>query len=204
MFAHIVFIFLICFICPSQFSMAAAAAAHFRTAVDAIFAHWPGLQLVLGNNSLGQPTSVVSAWMVNAMTQWFSENKDLEHYEVEEYLDELLDREFSCLVQDGSTGETAKMLCEFREFCYSSQNSDEQVLAKLATLPKCDLSRCQVQLGDDEVAAPLAAENGGGGDQEMEVDDGGDDGNGSSNSRAPQMDADGWTTIPAKARNKKR
>ncbi len=175
--------------------------SHFRTAVDAIFSNWAGLQLVLNNNPIaGQPRHAVASWLVDATVQWFRENKDLEQSEVEEYLEDIFDREFNCLVQDGSAEGTARLLCEFFALCCSGRNSADVVLERLRTLPKCDLSQCQVQLGDQEEAVegedagpppPPQQEQQ---SDDMEVDD---------SERGP--DPDGWVTVQSnKQRNKKR
>ena len=182
------------------------ATEHFRTAVDAIFANWPGLQLVIGHNSLGQPKHIVAQWLVDSTVQWFCDNKDLEKQEVEEFLDSVFDREFSCLMQDGSTGETATMLCEFFTLCHDSRTSEGEIMTKLRALPKCDLSRCQVQVDDDDAAVDALPpqqeqQNGDGahesqGDQDMDVEESGS---------AETPDPDGWVTVASKGRkNKKR
>ena len=184
------------------------AAEHFGTAVDAIFANWPGLQLVINQNSLGQPKQVVAQWLVDSTVQWFSENKDLEQYEVEEFLDAVIDKEFNCLMQDGSSRDTAAMLCEFYTLCFSSRTSDEDIRTKLRALPKCDLSKCQVQVDDDDdggvVDAPSphpTQQNGdtarghNSGHQDMDVED---------VASAETTDPDGWTTVTSKGRKNKK
>ena len=178
---------------------------HFRTAVDAIFANWPGLQLVIGHNSLGQPKPVVAQWLVDSTVQWFCENKDLERHEVEEFLDSVFDREFNCLIQDGSSGETAAMLCEFYTLCFGTRTSEEEIMTKLQALPKCDLSMCQVQVDDDDAAvgAPtpqVSQQNADNsrenlGDQDMDVEQGGS---------AENPDPDGWVTVASKGRKNKK
>ena len=186
------------------------AAGHFRTAVDAIFANWPGLQLVINQNSLGQPKQVVAQWLVDSTVQWFSENKDLEQYEVEEFLDAVFDKEFNCLMQDGSSRDTAAMLCEFYTLCFSRRTSEEEIRTKLQELPKCDLSTCQVQVddndGDDggagDAPSPHAAaqQNGRGGhnavDRDMDVEE--------ERGSAETTDPDGWTTVTSRVRKNKK
>ena len=181
------------------------ATEHFRTAVDAIFANWPGLQLVINQNSLGQPKPVVAQWLVDSTVQWFCENKDLERHEVEEFLDSVFDREFNCLMQDGSSGDTAAILCEFYTLCFANRTSEEDIMTKLQALPKCDLSRCQVQVDDDDAAVdapPPQPEQQNGvsahenlGDQDMDVEEGGS---------AETPDPDGWVTVASKGRKSKK
>lgn len=181
------------------------ATEHFRKAVDAIFANWPGLQLVISHNSLGQPKPVIAQWLVDSTVQWFGENKDLVQQEVEEFLDSVFDREFNCLMQDGSSGDTAAMLCEFYTLCISNRTSEEEIMTKLQALPKSDLSRCQVQVDDDDAAADApppqpAQQNEDGahenfGDQEMDVEEG-------ESAEAP--DPDGWVTVASKGRKNKK
>ena len=61
---------------------------HFHTAVAAVFKNWTALQLAVSQGAAGPQSAAIATWMVEATVQWFAENKDLECYEVEDFLSE--------------------------------------------------------------------------------------------------------------------
>ena len=58
----------------------------FHSAVEAIFQNWSALQLTVSQGAAGPESKDIAKWMVSATVQWFSENKDLECDEVEDFL----------------------------------------------------------------------------------------------------------------------
>ena len=123
---------------------------NFRTSVDAIFKNWTALQLAVSQGAAGHQSSAIAQWMVDAVLQWFSENENLEPHEVTEFLEDIVSQEFNLLVDDGSTDEIGTTICEFYKLCMFSSKSNDEILAKIHSLPKCDLSRCRVAEKDEE------------------------------------------------------
>jgi len=116
----------------------------FYTAVDAIFKNWTALQLIVKQGEAGPQGASIAKWMVSATVQWFSENKNLEYDEVEDFLFEIVWNEFSVELQDGSEKEISKLLCDFYKL-YTSLDGEDEFKRRLLALPKCDLSKCQVK-----------------------------------------------------------
>merc|ERR550519_2790963 len=83
----------------------------FHSAVDAIFQNWTALQLSVSQGSAGPQSADIARWMVSATVQWFSENKNLECDEVEDFLTDIVNQEFNVLIDDGSVTETSKLVC---------------------------------------------------------------------------------------------
>ena len=71
-----------------------------------------------------------------------------------DFFESILYQEMHLLIQDGSTEEVSDLLLDFYDKC-SSNMSEEAVIAAVRTLPKCDLSKCQVKQDEDE--SPVAA-----------------------------------------------
>ena len=117
----------------------------FNVAIDAIFKNWTALQLAVYNVSIvcilhynrvlliqdaGWPHSKEKAqWMVGVTENWFYENKDLEYYEVADFLEEVIQNEFHCFVEDGSLREVAREVCFYYKYC--STRDEETIRRKL-------------------------------------------------------------------------
>jgi len=121
---------------------------HFNTAVDAIFKNWSALQLAVSHGSGGPQSAAKAEWMIEVTENWFYENKELNPYEVTDFLEDIINQEFNLIINDGSSDEIGRLLCEYFVLCGSGS---ENVLAKIQTLPKCDLSKCKVENDDGDV-----------------------------------------------------
>ena len=123
----------------------------FYTAVDAIYQNWTALQLIVSNGAAGPKSKDIAKWMVSATVQWFSENKDLEFYEVEDFLIDIVWQEFHVHIQDGSETEISKLICEFYNLS-TARDGEAEFKRRLQALPKCDLSKCRtVDQADDNI-----------------------------------------------------
>jgi hypothetical protein len=159
---------------------------NFPNAVDVIFKNWTALQLAVSQGAGGPQSRAIAAWLVNATAQWFSENRDLEPYEVESFLEDIINTEFNMVIEDCSIKEVSKLLCDLYALC-SSNASETDVEARLQTLPKCDLSACRLDTAaEDENELECEQNNS---EASMEVD--------SSEASSP-VDPDGWTTVSRK------
>ena len=116
---------------------------HFSTAIDAILKNWSALQLVLSHAGGTINAAQFNAWFTQSVMQWFKENEDLDAQEVEGFLEDIVVTEFNVEIEDDSYPEVAGLICRFFQICSSSSQSEEQILAQLRTLPKCDLSLCR-------------------------------------------------------------
>ena len=125
--------------CPTNSS----TSHFFRTAVDAVLKNWTALQLAVSQGAGGHQSQAIGEWMAGAVVQWFSENQNLEPYEVTEFLEQIINQEFNLLIDDGSSDEIGTMICDFYRLCTSNKSTDE-IISKIHSLPKCDLTRCQV------------------------------------------------------------
>ncbi len=122
-----------------------AKQVHFRTAVDAIYKNWPALQLAVTQGAAGPQSAAIAEWMIAATEQWFTENSGLIPSEVAEFLDSIMNNEFNVVIDDGSSDDVAKLICDFYSLCSNANATEAEVFEKMATLPKCDLSRCRVE-----------------------------------------------------------
>ncbi len=164
----------------------------FVAAAAAVFDSWTALRMIVSGN--GSTGAAFADWLPDATAQWFSENKDLTPEEVEIFLEDMLAENFNVGIEDGSLTEVSHRLCSLHSDCVLK--SQEEVLSKLASVPKCDLSRCQVK--DDD-----GYEGGTNGVQQVISEERSDATNESTDtgSRRPQPDEDGWTTVHRKKKS---
>ena len=116
---------------------------YFKAAIDAIFKNWEALQMLVKDMAGGPQSREKAEWMVGVLENWFYENKDLEAFEVSDFLDKICINEFNVSIDDGSLDDVARSVCEFFAICKSSDG--ETVLTKLQSLPKCDLTNFEIQ-----------------------------------------------------------
>jgi len=122
----------------------------FHSAVDAVFQNWTALQFAVDQGAAGPQSADIAKWMVSATVQWFSENKNLENDEVEDFLLDIVNREFNVLIDDNSVTEISKLVCDFYRLCSSTSSRGDceaEIKRRLQALPKCDLSKCKVDNG---------------------------------------------------------
>lgn len=160
----------------------------FHEAVGSVFQNWTALQLAVTQGAAGPQSSAIAKWMVEATVQWFAENKDLECYEVEEFLTEVISNEFNVIIDDGSLREVSQLICEFYALAISvKEESRAELLRRLQALPKCDLSQCKVEDAEAET-------NG----MEVDDDDDDDDETPKFSVQTNKPDDDGWTVVSRK------
>jgi len=175
---------------------------HFGTAISAIFKNWTALQLAVNHNAGGPQSKEKAEWMEESLETWFYQNKDLEPYEVEEFLGDIIEAEFQLQIDDGSLREVGCKVCEFFRIC--STQSQEKVIEKLQTLPRCDLSQCKVEEGEEmdeengEVVVRSEPVNG------TENVEGMDNMEISSSHKEPEVDEDGFQMVSKKKGGRKK
>ncbi|XP_040577279.1 pre-rRNA-processing protein TSR2 homolog [Lepeophtheirus salmonis] len=170
--------------------MSSTERSYFLTAIEAILSNWTALQLAISQNAAGSNSIAVGTWMSGAIVSWFEENKNVEYYEATELLETILNQEFNLIVQDGSADEIGRLICEFHSLIFHQKSNEENIINRLKSLPKCDLSKCKIE--DPDSSNPMFEE---GNDDAMECES-------SKPSKAVnnQPDEDGWFTVPSRSK----
>ena len=132
--------------------MSAVSDLRFKFAVDAILKNWTALQMAVAQAAAGPESANIASWMSDATVQWFSENKDLAPYEVEEFLLDIINQYFNVLIEDGSAQDISQLICKFYTIASDIKGtSDEDFRNSLqSSLPKCDLSVFKVSAEEPE------------------------------------------------------
>ncbi|XP_071171913.1 pre-rRNA-processing protein TSR2 homolog [Mytilus edulis] len=120
----------------------------FQTSLSQILDSWTVLKLAVEHGFGGGESREKAEWMVLAIDQWFKENKNLDPYEVEEFLADILNAEFDTIADDGSLPEIASMICGVHRLC--SNGDEPAVRQRLQHLQKPSLKQCARAPSDDE------------------------------------------------------
>ncbi|KAL4226146.1 rRNA accumulation-related protein [Mactra antiquata] len=194
--------------------MAAPMRERFCEAISRILNSWTVLKLAVNHGFGGADSQAKADWMVYAIDQWFAENSNLETFEVEDFLEDVLSTEFDTIADDGSLPQIAKMICGFYRLC--QEGNTAKIEEKLNELPKsAAVEKCKT------VPVQNGAE---GDDSDMEDDDNrldtGPPGQNdtiqqqqqqsqssvSDSTDCNEMDVteedDGWTTVPKKGKRR--
>ena len=61
----------------------------------------------------GTQSKEKAEWLEDVTEEWFYENKDVEPYELQDFLEEIIEAEFNLQIDDGSVGEVTSQLDNF-------------------------------------------------------------------------------------------
>ncbi|XP_044206540.1 pre-rRNA-processing protein TSR2 homolog [Thunnus albacares] len=124
--------------------MAASAASRelFTDGVRAVLHSWPVLQIAVDNGFGGVYGQQKADWLVDVVQQYFHDNADLQQYEVEDYISQLMDQEFDTVVDDGSLPQVSKNLMQM--FCQWKQGALQQLSQTVQSLTKKTTQRAKV------------------------------------------------------------
>ncbi|GAB1598151.1 pre-rRNA-processing protein TSR2 homolog isoform X1 [Argonauta hians] len=120
----------------------------FQTAVDKLLSSWTVLQLAVTHGFGGSESKEKAAWLPFAIDTWFKENNNLDPYEVEDFLSEVMSTEFDTVADDGSIPLMAAEICNLYKLC--KNNKTEEVYKKIQSLPNANIQKCQRADSDDE------------------------------------------------------
>ncbi|XP_035999885.1 pre-rRNA-processing protein TSR2 homolog [Fundulus heteroclitus] len=170
--------------------MAASTASRelFTEGVRAVLQTWPVLQIAVDNGFGGVYGQQKADWMVDVVQQYFHDNADLQQYEVEDFLSQLMDQEFDTVVEDGSLPQVSVHLLQL--FAQWQQGALQQLRNGIQTLTHSKTPRAKV------VAPPTQSdEESEGESQVMECEESSPS---VSTRPPPQDEEDGWTVVRRK------
>ncbi|XP_055375299.1 uncharacterized protein LOC129608023 [Condylostylus longicornis] len=99
-------------------------AEEFEMIVKRVFNNWTGLRLAVENGMGGRNGQKTAIEMMEYVYQYCMLNQNLDPYELEGIIEEMLDEEFNTICEDNSVKEIASILFECLGF-YKSQNIQE-------------------------------------------------------------------------------
>ncbi|XP_053173805.1 pre-rRNA-processing protein TSR2 homolog [Scomber japonicus] len=124
--------------------MAASSASRelFTQGVSAVLHSWPVLQIAVDNGFGGVYGQQKADWLVDVVQQYFHDNADLQQYEVEDFITQLMDQEFDTVVDDGSLPQVSKQLMQM--FGQWQQGALQQLSHTVQSLTQKKTQRAKV------------------------------------------------------------
>ncbi|CAK6977997.1 pre-rRNA-processing protein TSR2 homolog [Scomber scombrus] len=124
--------------------MAASSASRepFTQGVSAVLNSWPVLQIAVDNGFGGVYGQQKADWLVDVVQQYFHDNADLQQYEVEDFISQLMDQEFDTVVDDGSLPQVSKQLIQM--FSQWKQGALQQLSHTVQSLTQKKTQRAKV------------------------------------------------------------
>ncbi|XP_021379641.1 pre-rRNA-processing protein TSR2 homolog [Mizuhopecten yessoensis] len=120
----------------------------FQTAVQRVLDSWTVLQLAVGHGFGGGESREKAQWMVYAIDQWFKENKNIETYELENFLEDVMNHEFDTIIDDGSLPRISTLVCGM--YRLSCEGREEELQQRLQSLPQPQVQQCARAPSDGE------------------------------------------------------
>ncbi|XP_041347873.1 pre-rRNA-processing protein TSR2 homolog isoform X2 [Gigantopelta aegis] len=127
--------------CGSQFA--------FIFCNNVTIVNWTDCQLAVNQGFGGSDSRAKADWLVFATETWFTENENIESYEVEDFLEQVLNNEFDLLIDDGSLQEVASKICTYYALCQQGRDSD--VRQRISKEPKPAIDECKESQEDDSL-----------------------------------------------------
>jgi hypothetical protein len=109
--------------------------ALFDAAVSAVLRGWPALKMAVSNQFGGPQSQAKATWMESATAQWMRENVEIQADELETFLETLLYQEFDTIVDDGSTPEVSRKICDLYRSCCSGNEASVRTFLSSQPLP---------------------------------------------------------------------
>uniref|UniRef100_S4R9I4 Pre-rRNA-processing protein TSR2 homolog n=1 Tax=Petromyzon marinus TaxID=7757 RepID=S4R9I4_PETMA len=98
--------------------------ALFHSAVGTVLKAWPVLQIAVENGFGGVYSQQKAEWMVGVVESFFYENGNLESFEVEDFLTDIVNNEFDTVIEDDSLPQVSRQLCTLFGLCTGGRASE--------------------------------------------------------------------------------
>ncbi|KAM9344430.1 pre-rRNA-processing protein TSR2 homolog isoform 1-T1 [Pholidichthys leucotaenia] len=173
--------------------MAASSASRelFSEGVRVVLHTWPVLQIAVDNGFGGVHSQQKADWMVDVVQQYFHNNADLQQYEVEDFIAELMDQEFDTVVDDGSLPQVSMSLLQM--FSQWQQGALQQLQHSINALTQNKSQRAKV------VAQAPKSDKESDEETQMECEVSGPSASRTQSPPPPSQDEeDGWTVVRKK------
>ena len=150
-----------------------------RRGVTLVFARWTALQLAIANQWGGPDSQEKARELVEKTVQWLCETKEVYADELEELLDAELFDHWNTQAEDESPRDVSQLVTKIFYETVRNQGETVDFLARSATT---EMRQLQESLQEPEPQAPAP---------EREPQQ---------RREKPQVDEDGWTTVPTRKR----
>lgn len=112
----------------------------FYSCIQGLLKSWTALQLAVTHSFAGLHSNEKAQWLVGVLETFFNENSDLEVFEVEEFLAEIMSNEFNLISEDDSTNKVCVALCNLYKLW--SNGEHDKMKETIKKLPCVNLGDC--------------------------------------------------------------
>ena len=112
----------------------------FYQCIQGMLKSWTALQLAVSQSFAGPHSKEKAQWLVGVIETFFNENADLEPYEVEEFIEEIMSNEFNIITEDDSIKQISIELCNL--YLLWSKKKYVEMKEHIAKLPCVNLGDC--------------------------------------------------------------
>ncbi|CAM9907507.1 unnamed protein product [Lampetra fluviatilis] len=185
--------------------------ALFHSAVETVLKAWPVLQIAVENGFGGVYSQQKAEWMVGVVESFFYENGNLESFEVEDFMTDILNNEFDTVIEDDSLPQVSRQLCTLFGLCTGGRASEAtqfmETLSQKSFNHKLNVTRVGDSDDDDN-----NDDSGGANDEAMDCAEAGQPPpssgevaqpsapSSSESQRRAEPGEDGWTTVQRRRR----
>ncbi|KAM8830372.1 pre-rRNA-processing protein TSR2 homolog [Synchiropus picturatus] len=175
--------------CQVRTNMAAPSASRelFTDGVRVVLNSWPVLQIAVDNGFGGVYGQQKADWLVDVVQQYFHDNADLQSFEVEDFVAQLMDQEFDTVVDDGSLPQVSQQLMQM--FSKYQQGALPELAQSIQTL------RLKNTVRSKATAPPAESDSDSESDSQMECETPQPS---APPARPQEPDEDGWTVVRKK------
>uniref|UniRef100_A0A182XP19 Pre-rRNA-processing protein TSR2 homolog n=1 Tax=Anopheles quadriannulatus TaxID=34691 RepID=A0A182XP19_ANOQN len=109
----------------------------FRVVVENVLNRWTALRLAV-EHGMGGPLGLNTAIeLIDYVTSYCTENKNVDAIDLREVLEEIMDQEFETICEDESTQEVSAVLIKYLRML--KEGKEEEVKAELHTMVPCEM-----------------------------------------------------------------
>ena len=169
----------------------------FYHCIQGLLKSWTALQLAVSHSFAGPHSKEKAQWLVGVIEAFFKENTDLEPYEVEDFLEEIMSNEFNLVAEDNSIKEISIELCKL--FHLWDLKKIDEMKSMVNKLPCVNLGECMYADQNSEIDtlnedATIKHLNITGDDKQCSNDN-------KQTANASKEDNDGWIHVSRKKRH---
>ncbi|XP_053679304.1 uncharacterized protein LOC128730290 [Anopheles nili] len=109
----------------------------FRIVVENVLNRWTALRLAV-EHGMGGPLGLNTAIeLIDYITSYCTENKNVDTIDLREVLEEIMDQEFETICEDDSTQEISAVLMKYLKML--KEGKEEMVKAEIGMMSPCDM-----------------------------------------------------------------
>ncbi|KAG0336902.1 hypothetical protein BG000_006025 [Podila horticola] len=178
----------------------------FREGVDYLFHSWTALKLAVDGEWGGHDSAAKRDWFVDTVVDYFSEKgKNVDSFDLEDILIQIMNDEFSILLEDQSEQHIAKVLEQLYLECthgrYDLVQTLKQDSQKISGALKGKSQKLKKEGEDeDEDSSDDDEEEGGDGDMDVDMEESSSAPKPRREKAEPIVDEDGFETVVKKRR----